>query len=159
LPVFTYAAGREAGIRYQNGDSKVVYLGYGLQAQSTLASRTTVMDRILTWFDINLLAVPGTPAIASHSSRAPQAMPNPFRLATKISFAIEGRGPVPVTVTVYDVLGRRVRTLWDGPAAPGECDLDWDGLDESGASARSGVYLARVRAGDQERSLKLLLAR
>ncbi len=156
--ILTYALGREAGVRYQSGNFKVVYLGYGFAAQSTLASRTTLMDRALTWLDIDLVDAPGVRPNAGRPLAA-RAAPNPFGPSTKITFAVPGSGLVPVTVTVYDVLGRRVKTLWSAPTAPGERTLTWDGREDSGAPARSGVYLARVQAGAEQRSLKLFLAR
>jgi hypothetical protein len=50
-----------------------------------------------------------------------------------------------VRVEVFDLLGARVRTLWDGGAAAGEQVLRWDGRDADGRAMGSGVYLVRVR--------------
>lgn len=157
--LFTYAAGREAGVRYQLGAAKVVYLAYGFQAQNTLASRTTLMNRVLSWFDVDLLDVPNATNGSAVTFHEPRAMPNPFGPSTKVSFVVGGRVPVTTTVTVYDVAGRKVRTLWNGPAAPGERAVTWDGRESSGALARSGVYLANVRVGATTHTVKLLLTR
>jgi alkaline phosphatase len=53
-----------------------------------------------------------------------------------------------VTISVWDVAGRRVRSLAArSPLAAGPHSLAWDGRDESGTPVAPGVYLARVTAG------------
>ena len=53
-----------------------------------------------------------------------------------------------VSVTVYDAAGRRVRTLLDAePGRAGRNEVVWNGTDDAGRSAASGVYLVRL-AGD-----------
>ena len=158
-PVFNYALGREAAIRYQSGAFKVVYLSYGFQAQATASSRKMVMSRSLQWLDFaGLVGVPGQHGTAPVMALAPQATPNPFGPSTRISFVVGGLGPVPVSVAVYDVSGRRLRTLWDGPAAPGARSLVWDGRDDRGSRVACGIYLACVRVGGERRTLKLARA-
>jgi flagellar hook assembly protein FlgD len=66
---------------------------------------------------------------------------------------------VPVRVAVYDPRGRLVRSLLDGPLAPGPHRLVWDGRDGRGRSLGSGVYLYTVQAGSSRASGKLTLVR
>jgi hypothetical protein len=154
--VLYYAAGNMGAIRYQSGPFKVVYLSYGFQAQATAASRKTLMSRALQWLGVTALVdVPDPGGAIPCAALAPRAKPNPFGSATRISFVVAG--PLPVSVAVYDVSGRRLRTLWDGPSVPGARSLVWDGRDERGSRAASGVYLARVRVGGEQRTLKLVL--
>jgi hypothetical protein len=156
-PVFLYDSGREAAIRYPSGAFKTVYLAYGFQAQATATSRIQVMRRSLRWLDCaNVLDV-SDPDGAATANLGPRATPNPFGPSTRISFVVGGSAAVPVSAAVYDVTGRRVRTLWDGPMRPGGRSLLWDGRDEHGVRARCGVYLARVDVGEQRRSIKLVL--
>ena len=54
-----------------------------------------------------------------------------------------------VSLKIYDVAGREVRTLVDQDAAPGTFRALWDGRTESGASAGNGVYFARFTADNQ----------
>ncbi len=75
--------------------------------------------------------------------------------ASRLQFTIPQAGHV--TLTVYDVQGRAVRTLVDQPAAAGTFAAQWDGRDDSGASAAAGVYFARLSAGDQTTSKKIVL--
>ena len=60
---------------------------------------------------------------------------------------------------VYNLLGRRVCTLFDGTLPAGRHLLPWDGLTESGLPAPTGNYLLRVAASGQQTTLPLLLLR
>ena len=82
-----------------------------------------------------------------------EAAPNPSRGVTRLSFEIATEGRV--RAMVYDVGGRRVAMLADGPMAAGRHDLVWDGRGESGA-ARPGLYFCRIEANGHEASRKLL---
>ena len=58
--------------------------------------------------------------------------------------------PVGVEVSVIDLSGRRVRSLFAGPAGSGAYELDWDGRQDDGTLLPVGIYLVRVEA-DTER--------
>jgi flagellar hook assembly protein FlgD len=60
---------------------------------------------------------------------------------------------------VYDVQGRVVRTLLDEEATAGVHEVAWDGSDQAGIPANSGVYLVRMEAREFRSTRKLLLAR
>ena len=82
-------------------------------------------------------------------SDAVQIEPNPFNAAagaTEIRLDLgKVQVPRPVTVRLYDLSGRLVRTLWKGrEAAAGRHRLRWDGRSESGTWAPPGIYLLRV---------------
>jgi hypothetical protein len=88
----------------------------------------------------------------------PAASPNPFPASTRLSYEVPARGGA-VKLAVYDVTGRRVKTLVDEVQAPGARAVDWDGTDERGRAVSSGVYLAHLEAAGEARVLRLLLAR
>ena len=52
--------------------------------------------------------------------------------------------PAPAAVEVYDLGGRLVKRLWDGPLAAGGHSVAWSGVDASGASVPPGIYLLRI---------------
>lgn len=81
--------------------------------------------------------------------------PNPFRQATRAVFAIPRAERA--TLAVYDVRGRRVRTLFQGDAGAGEHALSWDGTDEHGGRAPAGVYFFHLRSGSVDRTRKVVL--
>lgn len=81
--------------------------------------------------------------------------PNPFNPSTTIAFDLPRTGPV--SLTIYDVQGRRIRTLLDGTLSAGAHSRVWDGTDDRGSRAASGVYLYRLQTteGAEERSMVL----
>ncbi len=81
-----------------------------------------------------------------------QSYPNPFNAATVIEFGIPD--PQRVQVRVFDVNGRRVRTLADGPFGEGFFRRLWDGRDDAGNRAAAGIYVIRMTAGRFEASRK-----
>ncbi|MEW6751578.1 MAG: glycoside hydrolase family 9 protein [Candidatus Latescibacterota bacterium] len=81
--------------------------------------------------------------------------PNPFNGSTQISFSLERAGPL--SLTVYDVLGQRVRTLLEGPGDPGLHRVAWDGRDEAGRPAASGLYVCRLATAGVVRTQRLML--
>lgn len=60
---------------------------------------------------------------------------------------------------MYDVAGRRVRALVDGPQTVGRKSATWDGRDDRGNVVGSGVYYCRLEAPGYEQSIKLTVLR
>jgi len=83
--------------------------------------------------------------------------PNPFNPWTAIQYELPDDGPA--SVSVYNTGGQLVRVLVSGPQRGGRHEAGWDGLDDSGRAAASGVYLCRLQAGDASSVRKLVLAR
>jgi len=83
--------------------------------------------------------------------------PNPFNPQTAIRYSLAGPGRV--TLAIYDVLGRRVRTLVDHSQAAGRYQVEWNGLDDQGRSVASGTYLYRLDAGSFRQTAKMSLVR
>ena len=90
-------------------------------------------------------------------SALPQNYPNPFNAETVLPYAVAMPGRVQLAI--YDVTGREVRRLVEGPQLAGYYRAAWDSRDEQGRRVASGLYLARLIAGDQVLSRKLLLIR
>ena len=72
------------------------------------------------------------------------AFPNPFRGSTRIAYTLETAASV--SVTVYDVTGRPVRTVKAQHEPSGDHDATWDGLNDRRHPAPAGVYFVRVLA-------------
>jgi subtilisin-like proprotein convertase family protein len=83
--------------------------------------------------------------------------PNPFNPRTVIAFELARAGQV--RLEVFDVRGRLVRRLADRSFAAGRHTALWDGRDNSGGEAASGLYFYRLRAGNLEQTNKMLLVR
>ncbi|MBZ0268078.1 DUF11 domain-containing protein, partial [bacterium] len=71
--------------------------------------------------------------------------PSPFRARTMVHFDLPRSGPV--SLRVFSVTGRLVRTLLDGPHAAGRAAVLWDGRDSAGRLVAPGVYFTRLEAG------------
>jgi hypothetical protein len=78
--------------------------------------------------------------------------PNPFNPATTIRYAVPVSGPV--TLRVYDLLGRSVATLIDGPQPAGQHAIRFDA-----AGLPSGVYVYRFNAGAYREARSMLLVK
>lgn len=85
--------------------------------------------------------------------------PNPFNPRTVIGFELQGGVPVDVVVRIYDVRGALVRTLLRESLTPTTWFVAWDGKDDAGEDASSGVYLAVVEAASRRLSAKMALVR
>ena len=83
--------------------------------------------------------------------------PNPFNPSTRIQYALPE--PANVTLSVYDVTGRRIRTLAEGLQPAGTHTATWNGADAYGRLAASGVYLYRLEAGDFVETRKMLMVK
>lgn len=84
--------------------------------------------------------------------------PNPFNSSTVIP-VYPGASAGPLELEIFDAIGRRLRfwRLQDGAA--GAHLIRWDGLDESGRDAPSGVYVARLRSGRSVETVKIIRLR
>lgn len=83
-----------------------------------------------------------------------RAHPNPFRLGTSIEFSTQAEGPV--SVDIYDLQGRLVRTIREAFLPAGNQSLSWNGLDDFGKAAPSGVYFAQVKGRNEALAAKLV---
>jgi hypothetical protein len=80
------------------------------------------------------------------------AYPNPFNASTLFNYNISESGPV--TLAIYDLLGRKVAALDDGMHSPGPYSQAWDA-----GNLPSGAYFARLRAGGQSQTIKMTLVK
>jgi hypothetical protein len=85
----------------------------------------------------------GVPEVASFTGSL-ESTPNPFGRETTIRFRMPVGG-APATLRVFDVLGRRIRTLWDAETGAGLQAVTWDGTDDRGRRVAPGLYLYELR--------------
>ncbi len=84
-----------------------------------------------------------------------QNVPNPFNPSTTIFYDLPAAGRV--TITVYDVHGRLVRSLLDRQDAAGTRSVAWDGRDNAGQRVASGTYFYRLQTGGRTLTKKMTL--
>jgi len=81
--------------------------------------------------------------------------PNPFNPSTKIPYHLSY--DLDVNIAIYDIRGRRVKTLQKGVQQHGLYEVEWDGTDEHGLFVSSGIYLCRIIVGDFSQTRKISL--
>ena len=96
-----------------------------------------------------------TPDALVEHTELHNAVPNPFNPSTEISFALAKDGPV--TLRLYTLRGRLVRTLVNEEKTAGSHAMIWDGTDDAGQRVASGTYLLRLVATDRVQSRQITL--
>jgi hypothetical protein len=87
-----------------------------------------------------------------HAFRLLAAYPNPFNASTTIRYQIPTFAPV--SVRIFELSGRAVATLFNGPAAPGQHQLLWNA-----SGLQAGIYFARLETGNATQTRKITLLR
>jgi hypothetical protein len=85
------------------------------------------------------------------------AFPNPSHGEATIRLSLPSTAEV--SLSIYDVSGRLVRTLSDGPMPAGERDIVWNGRDDAGREVAAGLYFVRVETENHTETGKLALLR
>lgn len=109
------------------------------------------------WRVQSSLSVSPVADLAPLTNRLWQNSPNPFNPRTTITFSITD--PVYLELAIFDVRGQRVRTLVSEMRTPGVYEEVWDGRDDAGGRAASGVYLYRLVNGNNHQTAKMLLVK
>ena len=133
-----------AGDMDNDGDVDLVVLdpllGGAHLLKSTLAEQATAV----------LTSAAARPA----RHRLGDSYPNPFNPSVVIPLAL-ATDAAKVALRVYDVLGRRVRQVWQGPLGAGSHRFVWDGRDESGRAVAAGVYVYQVAVDGRVEAKKM----
>ncbi len=86
-----------------------------------------------------------------------QNYPNPFNPVTTIKYDLPEQSYV--TIVIYDMLGRNVKTLVNRQQQPGYKSITWNSTDEFGNPVGAGVYLYRIKASNFTQTRKMVLIR
>jgi hypothetical protein len=120
------------------------------------------------WYRLDLVASDGSHTLAGplpvrvgDGGSLPTAITSvnvPANGPIEIRFSLaDGQGPA--RLAVFDVAGRRVKSLDADATRPGSYLVTWDGLNQDGERAARGVYVLALRAGKTADSAKLVLVR
>ena len=82
-----------------------------------------------------------------------QNYPNPFNPTTEIAFTLDQTADV--NLSIYNMLGQKVKTLTNGSKNAGTHTLQWNGLDEMGQNVSTGIYLYRLTSGSKSITKKM----
>ena len=142
---FTFAPG-------DTQDVEVVFVvGQGPSNIGSLTAMRLASDTLRTLLEDDFASAPdpvpdppAPPPPPTFSGRI-RARPNPSNAITTVQFTSWSAGD-RVCIELFDVTGRPVRTLLDGPQPAGDGQASWDGRDDQGARVAAGLYFARVRS-------------
>jgi hypothetical protein len=84
-----------------------------------------------------------------------QNYPNPFNPTTQISFSLPNTERV--TLTIYNLIGQKIRTLVDGTMSAGSHVVTWNGKDTRGVQMPSGVYFYRLESSGFNAARRMLM--
>lgn len=84
--------------------------------------------------------------------------PNPFNPSTTLRYEIPLHSG-NAELTIFDILGKKVRTLAAGNIEAGQHQVSWDGRSDAGRPMPSGVYFARLKADGFSQTIKMILAK
>ncbi len=116
-----------------------------------------MFDETIVYFDTGLSAAPNQIAVDFSLGRP---TPNPCVSSTQVNYSLPGGGAgLDVSLTVYDLAGRRVQTLTGAEMAGGTGQVRWNCRDDRGQVVPSGVYFIRMNWGDKQASRRVVLIR
>jgi hypothetical protein len=165
-PGTTYAApGRAAGVVWDRmvgaGRKVSVTFPYGMMyvygaPKGQASAQATLLGEVLTLFGGHT-AGPAVDAPGARSFQLHASYPNPFNPKTTLSFTLgrDGKG----SIKIYNVRGELVRTLSEGSFTAGLNRLEWNGIDNSGASVASGVYVVKYSIDGFNSNQKIVMVK
>ncbi len=124
------------------------YYWIGIADVGVLPSTLDWMGVELTMSNEQSIAIPNEVTLY-------QNYPNPFNPTTNIQFDISSM--VDVNLSIYNALGQQVTELTNGQMQPGSYTMTWNGTDQIGNAASSGMYFYRLTAGEVSKTGKMIL--
>ncbi len=114
---------------------------------------TRLLYKALGWTPLtnDVKHLPGIP----ETFAVQQNYPNPFNPSTNIRISIPGDSRV--TLQIFDITGSLVKTLLDETLAASNVEVRWDGTNANGSKVASGMYLYRVKAGNNVITKKMIM--
>jgi len=158
-----------AGVAYTHPTLgyQTVGLGYGLEFmvnemlpngyyRTGIEDRVNFMGNVMDYFSMSPTANPTDVPVNEFKNMLAHAVPNPFNPVTKIAYSVRESGPV--TIEVYNVAGKVIRTLLDSELEAGaQGFVVWDGADDAGTKCASGVYFYRMNTPTFSESHKMVM--
>ncbi|MEW6015406.1 MAG: T9SS type A sorting domain-containing protein [Candidatus Zixiibacteriota bacterium] len=112
-----------------------------------------LIDYIMNDIPLNVADTPDN--LLPNNFTVSQNFPNPFNPSTVIQFELPRAADI--TLDIYNILGQKVITLLKERKPAGKYRVEWDGNNSDRLPCASGIYLYRLRAGDQAVTRKMVL--
>jgi len=144
--------GHPAGDMDKDGDEEYVFINWSADfgVWENDAYVWVIESSKATGIPIGKNIIPGKITLS-------QNYPNPFNPETKISYSIQKAGDL--SIVIYDMLGRKVRTLVNAHTPAGNHSVVWNGLKDDGLEAASGTYIYQLKTNGTQFSRKMNLVR
>ena len=128
----------------------------------TYIVRVKVLNEILSWDTLSNAVEITTVGVKDNEQLGIpedfdlfQNHPNPFNPSTNIRYTLSRE--THVVLKIYNIHGQKIRTLINGSQRAGILSVTWDGMDDHGTKASSGIYVYQITMGDVARSKKMVL--
>lgn len=169
---------------YQLANTGLAGLDTGVMGPAPLDAIAQAIESVCNGFDqarflVGFSAAPGLPDLARFETPALEpapggaerpglpgsgrpafrVAPNPVASSTRILYDVTEAGDWPVNVGVFDVAGRRLRTLVDQVVSSGRHEIAWDGTDDRQTRLKEGLYFVRVTVGGAAATRGVVLLR
>tara|TARA_B100001113_G_scaffold192198_1_gene157547 strand:- start:414 stop:716 length:303 start_codon:yes stop_codon:yes gene_type:complete len=92
---------------------------------------------------------------SSSNIKIHQNYPNPFNPITFIKYELEMEGPVKITI--YDMMGRLIKTLLNGSQTAGHKNIKWNATNDKNEAVSAGLYLYTIESGNNIQTMKMIL--
>jgi len=139
---------------------KLVYFGFPFETIYPEQSRNQIMERVVNFFDMTTSVEETEFAEASNPTEYQlfQNYPNPFNATTTIRYQLPHlMNPQRVNLTIYNLVGERIKILVNENQTGGLYTVHWDGKDEKGMPVTTGMYLYQLRIYNVKITRRLLL--
>jgi hypothetical protein len=147
--------GKPVAYRYLGTDYKLIYFDFPLYFIQE-AEACSLLHRALSDLEMYPSTVEeeeGDNLPLSFSLK--QNFPNPFNPETVIDYILPKESQV--RITIYNLLGQKVRDLLDQRVSAGHQKISWDGRNDRGEAVSSGIYFYRMQAGEFVQTKRMVL--
>ncbi|MCF7740490.1 MAG: T9SS type A sorting domain-containing protein, partial [Candidatus Marinimicrobia bacterium] len=147
---------RDADMAQNIVDGKVhlLYTGDNVAGYQWSGTRTGIFHHVVGEPVITNVEEENDVAVANEF-KLEQNYPNPFNPTTHINFQLPKH--TNVTLTIYNILGQKIKTLVDKNMTSGVHSAIWNGTNEYGVSVSSGVYIYRLKTADGHTQVRKML--
>jgi len=141
-----------AGFRPINNDSKIIKLKFGkLLGDGDIKLNSVVVN------ETSINVINDLSKLLPDNYEMHQNYPNPFNSETIIQYQLPEAGNVEISI--YNILGQRIRTLVNSSGSAGFYEIKWNGTNDAGETVSSGIYFITLKAGSFIKTRKMIYMR
>ena len=152
MPAFNYGNGLIAATHFtgtistSQNISQVFILGFPFETIYDESERITLAGRVLYYFGYDVQLGKMADHIKPEEFKIYANYPNPFNPVTKIKYSVPEYSRV--RIVIFDMLGRKIKTLIDDNQGPGNHLVEWNATNELGLAVSSGLYFYKTQSGN-----------